>query len=129
MGKYDDIINHLHHESRVRTRMPIENRAAQFASFAALSGHEEAISEIAVLTQEKTDLTNEEKQAVWRRIEKSLTLKRPISISYFSPNKTKRGGSYNNISGIVVKVDEYDKTITMDKGKTIQLENIITAII
>lgn len=46
-GKYDDIIGLPHHVSKKRKPMPTENRAAQFAPFAALTGHEEAISETA----------------------------------------------------------------------------------
>lgn len=39
---YDDIVDHPHHTSTVRKRMPAANRAAQFAPFAALNGHEDA---------------------------------------------------------------------------------------
>ena len=38
MGKYDDIINLPHPDSKKHPRMPRENRAAQFAPFAALTG-------------------------------------------------------------------------------------------
>ncbi len=43
MEKYDDIIEREHWEPVNHQRMPMEARAAQFAPFAALSGHEEAI--------------------------------------------------------------------------------------
>ena len=43
MGKYDDIIKHAHHESKTRKKMPVIDRAAQFAPFAALTGHDEAL--------------------------------------------------------------------------------------
>lgn len=43
MEKYDEIINLPHHVSPNRRQMSLYNRAAQFAPFAALSGHEEAI--------------------------------------------------------------------------------------
>lgn len=46
---YDDIINHPHHVSTRRPRMSMEQRAAQFAPFAALTGHKEAIEEAAEL--------------------------------------------------------------------------------
>jgi len=42
-GKYDDIINLPHHKSRNHPPMTMYNRAAQFAPFAALTGHGEAI--------------------------------------------------------------------------------------
>lgn len=53
MSKYDDIINLPHHQSRKRAHMSLYDRAAQFAPFAALTGHEEAIEETARLAEEK----------------------------------------------------------------------------
>lgn len=46
---YEDIINLPHHVSRTHPQMSVYNRAAQFAPFAALTGHDEAIEETAVL--------------------------------------------------------------------------------
>lgn len=43
--QYHDIINLPHHQSAKRPHMSIHDRAAQFASFAALTGHKEAIRE------------------------------------------------------------------------------------
>ncbi len=43
--EYDDIINHPHYRSKTRKPMPVEDRAAQFASFAALVGYEEQADE------------------------------------------------------------------------------------
>ena len=43
--KYDDIIHLPHHVSKTRPQMPMSDRAAQFAPFAALSGYREAIEE------------------------------------------------------------------------------------
>ncbi len=51
-GKYDDII-HLTRPPSERPPMSMEDRAAQFAPFAALSGHSEAIEETAVEVQER----------------------------------------------------------------------------
>lgn len=42
-GKYEDIINLPHPVSKRHTPMPMQARAAQFAPFAALNGHGEAI--------------------------------------------------------------------------------------
>ena len=42
---YDDIINLPHPVSKTHPQMPMANRAAQFAPFAALTGYGEAISE------------------------------------------------------------------------------------
>ena len=42
---YEDIINLPHPVSKKHPQMPMANRAAQFAPFAALTGYGEAISE------------------------------------------------------------------------------------
>ena len=47
MGKYDDIIHLEHPTSAKHPRMDVMNRAAQFAPFAALTGHDKAIEETA----------------------------------------------------------------------------------
>lgn len=46
MGDYDDIINMEHHVSGKHPKMPMTKRAAQFAPFAAIEGHEEALNEV-----------------------------------------------------------------------------------
>ena len=48
-GPYDDIIGLPHHVSSVHPQMSMYSRAAQFAPFSALTGHEEAIRETARL--------------------------------------------------------------------------------
>lgn len=47
MENYDDIINLPHHQSARHPRMSMQDRAAQFAPFAALTGHSQAIEETA----------------------------------------------------------------------------------
>ena len=44
-NKYEDIIHLQHPTSANHPQMPIEDRAAQFSPFAALTGHEDAIRE------------------------------------------------------------------------------------
>lgn len=47
MNPYDDIIHLPRPVSRTRLPMPLAARAAQFAPFAALTGHDEAIARTA----------------------------------------------------------------------------------
>ncbi len=51
---YDDIIDLPHHVSQRHPRMSMTNRAAQFSSFAALTGYEDAVRETA-RTAENTE--------------------------------------------------------------------------
>lgn len=44
---YEDIINLPHHVSKRHRQMPLADRAAQFAPFAALEGHAAAVSSTA----------------------------------------------------------------------------------
>lgn len=53
MDDYKDIINLPHHVSRRHQQMPVTERAAQFAPFAALTGYNEAIQEAARQTEDK----------------------------------------------------------------------------
>ena len=46
-AKYEDIINLPHHVSKRHRQMPLAERAAQFAPFAALEGHAAAVSSTA----------------------------------------------------------------------------------
>ncbi|MBO5537907.1 MAG: hypothetical protein J5971_02525 [Prevotella sp.] len=45
MEEYDDIIHLPHYEPKRHPRMPMVARAAQFAPFAAVAGHDAAIRE------------------------------------------------------------------------------------
>ena len=56
MNKYDDIINLPHHVSKEHPQMSMYMRAAQFAPFAALTGHDSAIKETARKQQKKVEL-------------------------------------------------------------------------
>jgi hypothetical protein len=59
MGAYDDIINLPHHVSQKHPQMTMYQRAAQFAPFAALTGHSEAIEDTKIKNIESF-LTKEE---------------------------------------------------------------------
>lgn len=53
--RYDDIIGLPHHRSATRPHMSLRDRAAQFAPFAALSGHQEVIEETGRMTRERME--------------------------------------------------------------------------
>lgn len=53
--KYGDILNLPHHVSETHPPMPIADRAAQFAPFAALTGYKEAIEETERLVEKKIE--------------------------------------------------------------------------
>ena len=62
--KYEALLNLPRREPQNRVRMPVGNRAAQFAPFAALTGHGEVIKEtdqlVEALMQEETEVWSED---------------------------------------------------------------------
>ena len=63
-GPYDDMLNMPHPTSRQHPRMSRSDRAAQFAPFAALSGHSAALVETARLTERRIELDEDVKAAL-----------------------------------------------------------------
>ena len=64
---YADIIHLPHHVSQNHPQMPLRDRAAQFAPFAALTGYEAAVGETARLTAERRELDAQEAEEQNRR--------------------------------------------------------------
>lgn len=125
MSKYDDIINLPHHVSATRTPMSLENRAAQFAPFAALSGHDDAIAETARITMEKPELSMEELGNLSRRLVYAIEQDAEIRITYFESDALKQGGSYREICGKVKKIDETDSRLILTDHRALPLDRII----
>ena len=124
-SRYDDIINLPHHVSPWRRPMSMENRAAQFAPFAALTGHDRAIGETARLTSEMTELSPDEQAELTRRLAIALDEKDSVvSVTYFIPDGRKHGGSYRVHTGRIKKLDEYASCIIMSDGTSIPLRSI-----
>ncbi len=55
---YDDIIHLPHPVSKHHPQMPMWNRAAQFAPFAALTGYDDAIREMAQESEDSFEVKN-----------------------------------------------------------------------
>lgn len=103
-NQYDDIIHLPHHVSTTHQRMSNLDRAAQFAPFAALTGHEEAVKEVARRTNEKIELDESELEILNRKLQKineNLPLKQPIKITYYQPDEKKNGGKYLTICQVI----------------------------
>lgn len=124
MNEYDDIIGLSHPDPKKHKRMAMENRAAQFAPFAALNGHEEALAETARLTSSHIELSDYEKYALSRRLHKALLTQRPIEIVYFIPDCLKQGGAYVTLQGLVMEIDEYERTLRVSTGESIPLHHL-----
>ena len=47
-----------------------------------------------------------------------------VTITYFVPDKRKAGGNFVDVSGIVGKIDEYERCIIMKDNTKISIEQI-----
>ena len=125
---YDDIINLSRPESKKHTPMPMEDRAAQFLPFAALTGYDAAVSETARLTEERVELDAQEAERLGARL--AVLVKRQqeqpeLSLLYYVPDARKAGGAYVTVSGRIKKITDFPRCIYLTDGSRIPIEDIV----
>lgn len=128
MGRYDDIINLQHHVSATRKPMSMESRAAQFAPFAALTGHGDAINETARLTSERIELSPDEQRELSMQLNfliENISLHPIVTFTLFQADPLKSGGKYVRITGVIKKYVEYDNIVVLLDNQTIRIADII----
>lgn len=106
-------------------KMSMSDRAAQFAPFAALTGHKEAILEQQRTTQTKRILSNEEKLEINEKIIELMNLKSKCRIIYFEKDRTKSGGQYMESVLSFKRMDELNKTLFFKEHIQIQIDDIV----
>lgn len=124
---YDDILYLPHHQSTKHPRMPLINRAAQFAPFSALKTYDDAIEETSRLTDGRNELSEDEKsilnEILWT-IQENLEKQPEVTIVSFVPDKRKDGGSYRPQTGVVKRIDMQRRVLELAGGQEIQIDNI-----
>lgn len=128
MGKYDDMIHMDRPISKNHRPMSIENRAAQFAPFAALTGYDDAVEETARLTDKKIELTEEMKSEIdevlmeIQRREGTDTL---VTVTYFVEDLYKEGGEYITDTITVKRIDTATRQIILKDKRRLKIDNIL----
>lgn len=128
MGKYDDIINMPHHVSTKHPRLSMEQRAAQFAPFAALSGFEAAIDETSRITEDRIELNEEEKlkiDDILQKLKNEISERPKITITYFVPDIRKSGGEYLTKIGNLKRIDEFRQVIIFEDKTEIPINEVV----
>ena len=127
MDNYNDIIHLPHHQSATRPRMSNRDRAAQFAPFAALTSHGDAVKETARLTDNFSGLGEDEILIISAKIQMLMDniSERPRIVTYFVPDESKAGGAFTSKIGNARRVDEYERVIIFTDGKIILIDNIV----
>jgi len=106
-------------------KMSMSDRAAQFAPFAALTGHKEAVLEQQRITQTKRILSNEEKLEINEKIVEMVKLKSKCRITYFEKDQKKSGGKYHTATCTFKRLDELNKTLIFKENVQIQIDDIV----
>lgn len=123
-----DIINLPHPTSAKHPRMPLSDRAAQFAPFAALSGHSAALVETARLTDQRMELDEDARAALDSK--QQLLLERikerpEITVTWFQPDAKKDGGRYIVSTGRLKRIHEADQVLILVDGLRIPIGDIV----
>ena len=127
MKDYSKIISLPHHQSATRKRMSNYDRAAQFAPFAALTGHDEAIKETARLTDDYMEMGEDRLGELSAKIQlliDKLSEQPEITVVYFIPDERKSGGSYAEKTGVVRIIDEYERKLVFYDGDKILIDRV-----
>ena len=127
-GVYDDILHLARPQSKKHRPMLMEDRAAQFLPFAALTGYDAAVSETARLTEDRIELDPQEAERLGARL--AVLVKRQqeqpeLSLLYYVPDARKAGGAYVTVSGRIKKITDFPRCIYLTDGSRIPIEDIV----
>lgn len=126
---YKDILYHSYPDPDVERDFPDKVlREAQFAPFAALTGHDAAVAETARLTQPRQELNEDVKAELDRKIrmlDDSRKDCQEVSVTYFLPDEKKAGGAYLVHSGRVTHIKDFERELVFADGIQIPLDSIM----
>ena len=129
MSRYDDIIDIPRWNPKSHQRMSGYDRAAQFASFAALSGYDAMVRETARLTDARIEPDEEQMLALNETL--SVIMERinehpKVSVTWFRKDARKQGGAYVRTDGTVRDVEPVDRLIVLKEGNRISMDDILS---
>lgn len=125
---YDDMLDLPHHVSSGHPQMSMEERAAQFSPFAALTGYEAVIEETARRTVPKLELTENSQEEIKRRLDflaGHMEQRMEVSVTYFLPDRKKAGGAYITAVGIIKRINNVERVLWMEDGTRISIPDIL----
>ena len=103
MGRYEDILNTHWPRPTSRPRMSIEDRAAQFAPFAALTGYDDVLTETVRLTLAAVKIDTQPE----------------VTMTVFYEDARKEGGRFETVTGNLKKIDLYQGGLVLADGREI----------
>ena len=126
--KQRGLFTRKHPVSHTHPPMSRQSRAAQFAPFAALSGHEEALLEAARKTDRKPVLDDEAQLLLNQQLGILMehTKEQPaVTVFFFVADLSKAGGSCHVVKSHLKRIDYYQKKLYLTNGAVIPLGDIL----
>lgn len=127
MSGYDDIIDVTWDGPRRHRHMALGQRAAQFMPFAALSGYDELLEQVAQRPDERIELDEDAREQLDRQLCDLLRQmdRRPrVSVTYFRADGP-QGGRYVEADGEVVRFDAARQVVVLASGERIDCRDIV----
>ena len=126
--QYEDIIGLPRPVSRRHPPMARQERAAQFAPFAALTGHGAILQEAARQTENRPALSEDAQTALDARLRLlagRLEEHPTVNATYFLPDEKKAGGACVTVSGQVLRLREFPPALCLAGGAEIPLSALL----
>ena len=126
--RYDDIIDLPRFVSQTHAHMSNYDRAAQFAPFAALTGFGDSIQETGRLTDERPELSDEERDEMdlrFRILEVHFKEDPFVQIRYFVPDERKEGGRVVEKSFEIHQIDTVNEVVIATDRKRYDMNSIL----
>lgn len=125
---YEDIVDLPHHVSPTRPQMSRADRAAQFSSFAALTGHDAAVRETARLTASRIETAEDKRQELdlkQQLLAQVLPSHPEVTVTYFVADPRKAGGAYVTVSGSLKRIDSRKRILLLADGTEIPADEVL----
>lgn len=105
--------------------MPMKNRAAQFAPFAALTGYDDAVRETARLTENRPDISEDRAEMLDRRLRWLQDHpEAEITVTWFVPDARKAGGTCRTRTAQLKRLDTQRKILLLQDGACIPIADV-----
>jgi hypothetical protein len=124
---YEDMLDMPHHVSSTRPRMSVQDRAAQFAPFKTMVGLDDEVTEVARITDEKLEISEEEAETInqaLQEIAENISSHPKVKILYFCPDRKKAGGEYRSYEGNVKRINEAQEKLIFIDGTTVNINDL-----
>lgn len=126
---YSDILYLPYTGVKTRRPMPPEDRAAQFAPFAALTGFDAILHETARRTDSVPERSEEEEAQLneaLHAVSEQLSQKPAVKLRLFVPDSRKPGGAVVTVRGRLRRIDTVYRTLTFTDARVVALDNLLS---